>query len=96
MFNDRRKVLFRTSRIKCKSRKNIQEVDNWGDVRERVRRDGNVTLKMHSDDDGSYTPGPYRMDFRKEFLEKLLLGQKKNSRIEKRSGYGVNFRGRNP
>jgi DNA sulfur modification protein DndC len=64
-------------------KKNIQEVDNWGDVRERVRRDGNVTLKMHSDDDGSYTPGPYRMDFRKEFLEKLLLGQKKIQELKK-------------
>ena len=55
---------------------NIDVIDNWNDVRERVRRNGRVDLKTNAND-GSYTPGPYRMKFRKEFLEKLLRGQMK-------------------
>ena len=52
--------------------KKTQDRDQWPKIRETKRRHGRVELKTESDE---YTPGPYTMEFRKEFLEKLLLGQ---------------------
>jgi len=52
--------------------KKTQDRDQWPKIRETKRRHGRVELKSESDE---YTPGPYTMEFRKEFLEKLLLGQ---------------------
>ena len=52
--------------------KKTQDRDQWPKIRETRRRHGRVELKTESDE---YTPGPYTMEFRKEFLEKLLLGQ---------------------
>lgn len=44
-------------------------------VRENKRRHGRVEL--YSDESGKVTPGPYKMEFRKEFLRKLLAAQKR-------------------
>ena len=52
--------------------KKTQDRDQWPKIRETKRRHGRVELKSESDE---YTPGPYTIEFRKEFLEKLLLGQ---------------------
>jgi len=58
--------------------KKTQDKEQWPKVRETRRRHGRVELKSESDE---YTPGPYTMEFRKNFLEKLLLGQ---IRVQKR------------
>jgi DNA sulfur modification protein DndC len=52
--------------------KDTQTPEAWEKVREKKRRTGRVELKTHGE---GYTPGPYTMDFRRAFLEKLLLGQ---------------------
>ena len=52
---------------------NVKTDELWAKFRQRIRRDGKVTLKMK--DSEGYTPGPYRMNFRKEYLEKLLQAQ---------------------
>lgn len=54
--------------------KKTQDQEEWPKVREIRRRNGFVDLKTSSSD---YTPGPYTMEFRKQFLEDLLLGQLK-------------------
>ena len=51
-----------------------QDAAMWPKIREISRRSGNVDLKTDGSD---YTPGPYTMAFRKEYLEKLLRGQQK-------------------
>ncbi len=51
-----------------------QDSEMWPKIREISRRSGNVDLKSDGSD---YTPGPYTMEFRKEYLEKLLRGQQK-------------------
>ena len=55
--------------------KDTQDSEAWDKVREKKRRHGRVELR--SDGSGKYTPGPYTMDFRRQYLEKLLLGQLK-------------------
>ncbi len=52
--------------------KKTQDPETWETVREITRRNGKVELRKGGVD---YVPGPYTMEFRKEFLEKLLLGQ---------------------
>jgi len=53
--------------------KKTQDPKEWPKIRETKRRKGWVELKTTGSDE--YTPGPYTMEFRKKFLEKLLLGQ---------------------
>jgi len=53
--------------------KKTQDPEEWPKIREIARRNGKVELK--TDGSEAYTPGPYTMEFRKAFLEKLLLGQ---------------------
>ena len=52
--------------------KKTQAPEVWDKIREKKRRGGYVDLKTHG---SGYTPGPYTMEWRKQFLEKLLLGQ---------------------
>jgi len=52
--------------------KKTQDPEEWEKVREKKRRSGFVHLKTSSSE---YTPGPYTMEFRKQYLEDLLLGQ---------------------
>ena len=61
--------------------KKTQDPEQWKIIREKKRRNGRVDLMVHGTD---YTPGPYTMKFRKEYLEKLLLGQ---IRVQKESPY---------
>jgi len=49
-----------------------QEPEAWPKIREITRRNGRVDLKSNGTD---YTPGPYTLDFRKQYLRKLLEGQ---------------------
>lgn len=58
-------------RIRAKLKK-TQIPEEWEKVREKKRRNGKIELKTHG---SGYTPGPYTLDFRKEFLEELLLAQ---------------------
>ncbi len=51
-----------------------QNPETWPKVRQITRRNGRVDLK---NDGSDYTPGPYTLDFRKEYLQKLLKGQVK-------------------
>lgn len=51
-----------------------QDPEMWPKIRQITRRNGMVDLKSDGSD---YTPGPYTMEFRKEYLGKLLLGQQK-------------------
>ena len=53
--------------------------DVWKKFREKTRRSGRVELKTHGD---GYTPGPYTLKFRKEYLEKLLDGQMKIKKLK--------------
>ena len=57
----------------------IELYDVWEKFREKTRRSGRVELKSHGD---GYTPGPYTMEFRREFLEKLLKGQVKVQKLK--------------
>jgi len=52
--------------------KKTQAPEMWDKIREKKLRVGHVVLKTHG---SGYTPGPYKMEWRKQFLEKLLLGQ---------------------
>ena len=54
--------------------KKTQEPEMWPKIRQITRRNGRVDLK---NDGSDYTPGPYTLEFRKEYLEKLLRGQLK-------------------
>lgn len=54
--------------------KETQNREKWPEIRTVTRRSGNVDLKSDGSD---YTPGPYTLKFRKEYLEKLLIGQNK-------------------
>jgi len=49
-----------------------QEPEAWPKIREITRRNGRVDLKSNGTD---YTPGPYTLDFRKQYLRRLLEGQ---------------------
>lgn len=52
--------------------KETQDRAKWPEIRSITRRSGNADLKSDGSD---YTPGPYTLKFRKEYLEKLLRGQ---------------------
>ena len=52
--------------------KATQDPEMWPRIRSMTRRSGNVDIKRDGTD---YTPGPYTLEFRKEYLEKLLRGQ---------------------
>ena len=54
--------------------KKTQEPEMWPKIRQITRRNGRVDLK---NDGSDYTPGPYTLEFRKGYLEKLLRGQLK-------------------
>ena len=53
--------------------KDTQDPEKKLDVREFKRRDGKVQLQ--SEDSEKIVPGPYKMDYRKKFLKKLLEAQ---------------------
>jgi len=55
--------------------KDTQVPERKLEFREVKRRDGKVTF--HSDGTEKITPGPYKLNFCKTYLEKLLSGQKK-------------------
>ncbi len=54
--------------------KRTQDPELWPKIRKITRRNGHVDLKSNGTD---YTPGPYTLKFRKEYLKKLLMGQVK-------------------
>ena len=56
-----------------------QEPEEWEKVREKKRRSGRVELKTHG---SGYTPGPYTMEFRKQYLRKLLQGEIKIQKMK--------------
>lgn len=60
---------------------NLSVQNNWMEYREKVRRDGHITIRTYGD---GYTPGPYKMDFRQRFLRKLFEGQKRIEEINER------------
>ena len=62
----------------------IEIYDVWEKFREKTRRSGRVDLKAYGD---GYTPGPYTMEFRREYLEKLLKGQVKIQKLKKDSDF---------
>lgn len=57
--------------------KMTQDPEAWPKIRQITRRNGQVDLR---NDGSDYTPGPYTLDFRKEYLKKLLKGQTKIQR----------------
>lgn len=59
--------------------KSTQNPEVWKDVRQFTRRNGNVDLR---NDGSDYTPGPYKMEFRKQYLRRLLEGQVKIQKSE--------------
>ena len=52
--------------------KDTQDSSVWEKYRERKRRSGRIDLKSHGE---GYTPGPYKMEFRIQYLKDLLKGQ---------------------
>jgi DNA sulfur modification protein DndC len=60
--------------------KDTQDSSVWEKYREKTRRTGRVDLKTHGE---GYTPGPYKMEFRIEYLRALLQGQMKIQKIKK-------------
>lgn len=52
--------------------KATQDPKVWPKIRQITRRNGNVDLR---NDGSDYTPGPYTLEFRKQYLKKLLEGQ---------------------
>ena len=59
--------------------KKTQDPEVWPKIRQITRRNGNVDLR---NDGSDYTPGPYTLEFRKQYLEKLLQGQIKIQKHE--------------
>lgn len=55
--------------------KDTQDPDKKREVREIKRRDGRVTFYTNGTE--KYTPGPYTLEFCKDFLRKLLVAQNK-------------------
>lgn len=56
--------------------KKTQDPEMWKKVREIKRRSGRVELRQYGNtESGDYTPGPYTIEFRRWYLEKLLQGQ---------------------
>jgi len=65
--------------IDAEKENKIELYDVWAKFREKIRRSGRVELKSHGD---GYTPGPYKMEFRLAYLEKLLKGQVKIQKLK--------------
>ena len=63
--------------------KKTQDPEVWPKIRQVTRRNGRVDLR---NDGSDYTPGPYTLDFRKQYLRKLLEGQQKIRDTEQGSG----------
>jgi len=59
--------------------KDTQDSSVWEIYRERKRRNGRVDLKTHGE---GYTPGPYKMEFRIQYLKDLLNGQIKIQKLK--------------
>ena len=59
--------------------KDTQDSSVWEKYREKKRRNGRVDLKNHGE---GYTPGPYKMEFRKQYLQELLEGQMKIQKLK--------------
>ncbi len=59
--------------------KDTQDSSVWEKYRERKRRSGRVDLKTYGE---GYTPGPYKMEFRKQYLKELLEGQVKIQKLK--------------
>ncbi len=59
--------------------KDTQDSSVWEIYRERKRRNGRVDLKTHGE---GYTPGPYKMEFRIQYLKDLLHGQIKIQKLK--------------
>ena len=59
--------------------KDTQNPDAWEKYRERKRRSGRIDLKTHGE---GHTPGPYKMDFRVQYLRDLLEGQMKIQKLK--------------
>ncbi len=59
--------------------KDTQDSSVWEKYRERKRRSGRVDLKSHGE---GYTPGPYKMEFRREYLKDLLEGQMRIQKLK--------------
>ena len=60
--------------------KKSQDPKVWPDIRRITRRNGRVDLR---NDGSDYTPGPYTLEFRKDYLRKLLEGQTKIRKTKK-------------
>ncbi len=52
--------------------KDTQNPEVWPKIRQVTRRNGRADLR---NDGSDYTPGPYKLEFRKQYLAKLLEGQ---------------------
>ena len=63
--------------------KKSQNPKVWPDIRRITRRNGRVDLR---NDGSDYTPGPYTLEFRKDYLRKLLEGQARIRKTEKGRG----------
>ena len=63
--------------------KKSQDPKVWPDIRRITRRNGRVDLR---NDGSDYTPGPYTLEFRKDYLRKLLKGQARIRKTEKGCG----------
>jgi DNA sulfur modification protein DndC len=59
--------------------KDTQDSSVWEKYRERKRRSGRIDLKSHGE---GYTPGPYKMEFRIQYLKDLLKGQVKIQKLK--------------
>ena len=59
--------------------KDTQDPDVWEKYRERKRRSGKIDLKTHGE---GHTPGPYKMEFRIQYLRDLLKGQMKVQKLK--------------
>ena len=59
--------------------KDTQDSSVWEKYRERKRRSGRIDLKNHGE---GHTPGPYKMDFRIQYLRDLLKGQMKIQKLK--------------
>ena len=60
--------------------KKSQDPKVWPDIRRITRRNGRADLR---NDGSDYTPGPYTLEFRKDYLRKLLEGQARIRKTKK-------------
>ena len=68
--------------------KKSQDPKVWPDIRRITRRNGRVDLR---NDGSDYTPGPYTLEFRKDYLRKLLEGQARIRKTEKGAWHGADL-----